>query len=128
MHQKLPDSGKGAKDMTYFPSNCFSLIKEFADISETRYHHNQLAKMVKAHVAFCYEKYNRRNECFPLVYKIQFLEELAEDHKKRIVSYTSNFSKHCFYKGGRELLISSYDELLDEIDEHHAHLRWFLHL
>ena len=110
--------------MTYFPSNCFSLIKEFADISEARYHHNKLAKMVKAHVAFCYEKYNRRNECFPLVYKMQFLEEIAEDHRNRIVSYTSNG----FSNGGRELLISSYDEVLDELDEHLHTLIWFLHL
>ena len=106
--------------MTHFPSNCFSLIKAYAYISEARYHHNKVAKMVKEHIVFSYKEFDGRNDCFPLVYKIQFLEEIAEDHRKRIVSYKSNN----FSNGGRELLISSYDELLDDIDESELLLRW----
>ena len=69
--------------MSYFPAGCFDLIKEFADINGARFHHREVARMIKSHLAYC-QRIEWRRECTcdnytPLVYKILFAEERLED-------------------------------------------------
>ena len=69
--------------MTYFPAACFDLIKEFADINGARYHHREVARMIKSHLAYC-KRIEWRRGCTcdnytPIVYKILFAEERLKD-------------------------------------------------
>ena len=111
--------------MTSFPINCFSLIKEFADINEAKYHQKKVAQIVKNHIEFCRVKYDNRKECFPLVYHIQYLEEPIAKHKETIRSYGAISRPQ---RGGLALLLDEIDELEVEVFQYHCHLRWVLYL
>lgn len=111
--------------MTYFPPKCFSLIKQYAGINEAKFHQKKIAMMVNGQIECCRVKYGDRQECFPLVYHIQYLEEHIAEHNETIRSYGA--ITHPFY-GGLALLIHSYDELVDEVNHLQCHLRWVLYL
>ena len=73
---------------------------------------------MKNHIEFCRVKYDDREECFPLVYHIQYLEERRSQMQKALIIY-----------GRDELLIASYDELGEEVFLFHTQLRralWWL--
>ena len=113
--------------MPYFPTECFSLIKEYMGVNGAKYHHKKVAQIVNGYMEYCRVKYADRVECFPLVYNIQYVEELLEEHKEILISYGVTTYQTQIFHGSLELLVLSYDELEEEVFHLQSHLRRLFH-
>ena len=103
--------------MSYFPAECFDLIKDFADINGARYHHREVARMIKSNLAYC-QRTDLPGSSTPLVYKILFAEERLED--MRVQANTSGV--------GHTYLFWPMQDLREERDDLKFNQAWAMHL
>jgi hypothetical protein len=67
--------------MPYIPDECFNLIKKFAGIHPSRYHHNKIAAMIENRLTCLREAWRCGKVIphIPLVYEIIYLKKWCHD-------------------------------------------------